>query len=868
MRATERSAERRSVKTGLFGMLGSVLPRIGSGARSLVLSGFHGRVALGATLALVASLALGSSSAVASQLPHAFLSWFGSAGTGAGQFELSGEAGVAVDQSTGDVYVADTGNHRVDEFTASGVFIHAFGWGVLNGAAAPQTCTTTTTCQAGLPGPEPGQFEAPTFLAVDNTPGGAGDLYVADSGSHANERQTVTVNATGGSYTLSYTAPIHDARTTAGSAVVTGALGPVGRPGDPVSGPGIPSGATFAQRLSENSFELSAPATATAAHVVLGITETTKASIAPKATAEELHAALASLPALELGTVGLGSVCVSGSAGGPYTVEFCTLLAATDVPQMTCNASGLSPSGATCTVATTVEGKDTSRVQKFGPAGNLLTAWGGTPSGGERDGYCPSCNYFSHFELPDGVGVKPEGTLLVSQTSFGEFLGSGGGLTEWTQSSGEFVGQSGVREGPIGIALDPAGHLYTSTSAHPPYPVIQSSPCWMENIYAECLERPLQSRPPDGYHENFTLDHGPATGVAVDPATEDVYVAHYNPTGHHSDIAAHHSEGNEFELPFGGGEIKTTHEKEITEAGMIAASGFIGSAGDVYVADKGAGRVEIFAPGGVRDALIVTRTGTSLGSVSSVPAGIACPSTCSTSFPEGEEVTLTVTAPEHSSFLGWSGGGCSGAGPCQIALTAATSVTATFAQDRPTLTTAVVSAVTRHTATLTGTVDPEGDAASCRFEYGPTSAYGAQALCASHPGSGAGPVAVSAQLWELAASTTYHYRIVSANTGGATYGPDETFTTLAEGCAVNAALCPPLPLAPPLASVAIVLPKQPAGTPTKKALTNAQKLAKTLKACKKQKKKSARVSCEKQARKRYAPAKKKVKKSTRNRKRG
>jgi hypothetical protein len=102
-----------------------------------------------------------------------------------------------------------------------------------------------------------------------------------------------------------------------------------------------------------------------------------------------------------------------------------------------------------------------------------------------------------------------------------------------------------------------------------------------------------------------------------------------------------------------------------------------GSQSDAYVADEAAKRVEIFAPGGHRDALTVTRAGSGLGSVSSVPAGIACPSTCSTGFPAGEVVTLTASAPEHSSFVGWSGGGCAGAGSCQITLTAATAVTAT-----------------------------------------------------------------------------------------------------------------------------------------------------------------------------------------------
>jgi DNA-binding beta-propeller fold protein YncE len=90
-----------------------------------------------------------------------------------------GGSSLAVDEASGDVYVADTENHRVSEFDSSGGFISAFGWGVSDGAAEPQTCSLV--CQAGLPGSAPGQLEAPVFVAVDNSPGGEGDVYVGDS---------------------------------------------------------------------------------------------------------------------------------------------------------------------------------------------------------------------------------------------------------------------------------------------------------------------------------------------------------------------------------------------------------------------------------------------------------------------------------------------------------------------------------------------------------------------------------------------------------------------------------------------------------------------------------------------------------------
>ncbi|MBL9016925.1 MAG: InlB B-repeat-containing protein [Myxococcales bacterium] len=77
-------------------------------------------------------------------------------------------------------------------------------------------------------------------------------------------------------------------------------------------------------------------------------------------------------------------------------------------------------------------------------------------------------------------------------------------------------------------------------------------------------------------------------------------------------------------------------------------------------------------------ALDVTRAGTGGGMVTSSPAGISCPTTCSASFAFPTSVTLTATADTVSDFAGWTGGGCSGTGTCTVTMTAARSVTATF----------------------------------------------------------------------------------------------------------------------------------------------------------------------------------------------
>src|SRR5262249_24129565 len=123
--------------------------------------------------------ALGAATAHASFLSP--ISSFGTPGAGAGQFTTP--IGVAIDQPSGNVFVADAGNARVDKFDAMGNFIAAFGWGVKDGKAQSEVCTRT--CQAGSAGPGPGQFSSPTSIAVgaSGSPS-AGKVYVGDVGNN------------------------------------------------------------------------------------------------------------------------------------------------------------------------------------------------------------------------------------------------------------------------------------------------------------------------------------------------------------------------------------------------------------------------------------------------------------------------------------------------------------------------------------------------------------------------------------------------------------------------------------------------------------------------------------------------------------
>ena len=87
-------------------------------------------------------------------------------GPGAGQCEAP--EGLAVSKTSGNIYIADSGNNRVDVFSANGTFVRAFGWGVADGATdAFQVCTVI--CFKGIPGSGGGQFSAPSGIAVDTT---------------------------------------------------------------------------------------------------------------------------------------------------------------------------------------------------------------------------------------------------------------------------------------------------------------------------------------------------------------------------------------------------------------------------------------------------------------------------------------------------------------------------------------------------------------------------------------------------------------------------------------------------------------------------------------------------------------------------
>ena len=80
---------------------------------------------------------------------------------------------------------------------------------------------------------------------------------------------------------------------------------------------------------------------------------------------------------------------------------------------------------------------------------------------------------------------------------------------------------------------------------------------------------------------------------------------------------------------------------------------------------------------GAGSGTVASQTGLSPAIACTITAGTAGNSGCTANYAGGTAVVLTSTPAAGSSFAGWSGG-CSGTGTCQVSMTAAQAVTATF----------------------------------------------------------------------------------------------------------------------------------------------------------------------------------------------
>jgi hypothetical protein len=128
-----------------------------------------------------------------------------------------------------------------------------------------------------------------------------------------------------------------------------------------------------------------------------------------------------------------------------------------------------------------------------------------------------------------------------------------------------------------------------------------------------------------------------------------------------------------------------------------------------------------------------------------------------------------------------------------VALIAALALPGVAQAAVPKVTTGTARDVSFASATLAGSLNPNGSNTSYYFQYGQTKAYGAQTPIAD-AGAGSNAVAIRTAVGALQPLTTYHYRLVAVNASGPAIGGDQTLKTTVVPLALAQLLASPNPV--------------------------------------------------------------------------
>jgi hypothetical protein len=428
-------------------------------------------------------------------------------GEGAGQTQ--NPQGLATDFETGRLYVADSGNHRIDVFSSTGSFEMSFGWGVADGKAELQSCgpaatPPTTSCRKGLQGGGAGEFTNLGDIAVDNDPTSTSHhvVYVLDEtsrffGQHDFRVEKFTPD---GGFLLTWGAGVITSgaagtgNLTNGSTQVTNVQTTKKRfeVGQVITGPGIPTGTRIVGfGVAAGTLALSKAANASGTAVALNVAEgpgnvpvneidklvtntaetrtnfavitldpspTQAQTLLPNGVSgPELQAALEALP-----NVGPGNVKVIGEkevgAKHEYTVEFTgSRFADSDV--FVQGGTGL---GST-QVFTLQNGGSGAEICGAGSAESCADGVEATEGAGPA----------RHGKLGRSakLATGPGGIVYIADCVRAEIIANCGDATQ-SESSLQKFEASGVfaeeleltqsRVGPTGIAADSNGNFYAS----------------------------------------------------------------------------------------------------------------------------------------------------------------------------------------------------------------------------------------------------------------------------------------------------------------------------------------------------------------------------------------------------------------------
>jgi hypothetical protein len=658
--------------------------------------------------------------------------------------------------------------------------------GAAGAANGPSHALISTLGSAASTPANPYPLVEPTDVAVDHS---NGDIYVTNSSR--NERQTLTLDATGGNFSINF-----EGQTTPGipyntsAAELTAALEALPKIGShdvEVSGGPYWTATADITSGSQQITGLETFATLPGGYLELGQQLLGPPGIAPGTTLTGTdlndHELTMSQPATETAT-GVG---IEGRF--PYAITFLGARGEEDVPQLSASSAGLTGGASTATIATNVDGGKGNDVEKFAPSGQFILLFGKkvnktaiAASRPEREqNVCPAPGHPSDecqagqpaeqtpcksYDEPEHPPCPPVTGVSAAEFSRPAFLAVDN--SRGSSDGDVYVGDSGTQ---LVQKFDSSGQIIAS---------------WGEEGKGQ----------KDGRDAGDLPIFGPIVGLAVDSTgILDVYGRHWANDGWRFTSTGSYIEWNalsgsdrllELDPPF-----SYTVAERRTNSGTTASS-FI----HVLEPVNGNGNVEL----GERENLTEPVAGSIVGftfdpltkelyaatddavyhyskacELATDPCGFV------DSFGEGALSNargIDVDGDRHVVYVADSG-------HRDIAV---------FGDVRPRAETGPQGDAGETTLTLTGTVDPEangqshGEITACSFEYGFTKAYGHLAPCEPDPSASpfAHSEAVTAHLTgltptsQLPIGTEYHYRVVATNSTGATAeGADRIAVTTA-----------------------------------------------------------------------------------------
>ena len=670
--------------------------------------------------------------------------------------------------------------------TVFGLSVLGFALATLALSAASAFGLSKTVLTNTFAGSGANAISGPTDVAVDeSTDPSRGDLYVTDPGHP--DVQTLTLNATGGTYSLSFEGQTTGARGSGNTAFAEGtgdltegsetvenlhAIGGSFTVGSPISGRGVPEGTTITT-IGSGTLSLSNPATESGTSVELRVsskvvshlhtsagtflageavsgpgipsgaiitevgaeTLTLSRPAGAQETGTSLSAALpfnAEAATIEnalsgLSPIGEGNIRVGGE--GPYTITFLGVFAEEVVPQITVDSSGLSGGNPNSigTIATTDTGAG-GRVEKFTPSGEFVLMLGKEVNKTTVENHAPVA----------------EQDICTAES----------GDTCQAAASGS---TPGAFKAPTFIAVDDSssssmGDFYVGDTGDNTISKFNSSGDLVGSwgTGGQSTVSGLNGIAVDSGGDLFVLDE--------EKDTVHVFSSRGTSIREFDDPNPHET------APFGLVVDAEDHLFKIDQRyGVNPVTKFNSAFGETLGEPTGFDReITGLAIAPSTDELYVVEGG---GDVSLYGPG--CSSRCSPSETFGT-----------GSLSGARGLALNAAGTVYVADTGGNRIAVFNSVLVPELTVRS-SAITQTSVKLIGHIDPAGGGPviSCQFDYGTSGEYGESVPCSPDPSSShfSGPTEVTAELSGLSPQTTYHFRLVAANENGSTLSADQTF---------------------------------------------------------------------------------------------